>query len=485
MSKEIPPGWKWIQLGTIANTSSGGTPSRRNSRNFGGDIPWVKSGELGDGHVFVTEESITQFGLDNSSAKIFPKGTLCIALYGATVGRLGILEIEAATNQAVCAIFLPENVERSYVYYYLFWYRPKLVKSAKGGAQPNISQEIIKSIWLPLPPIAEQKSIVVKLDELLSDLDVGLANLLRAQANLKRYRASLLKAAVEGRFTAEWRAKSQPGETGEQLLARILKDRRVNWEAEQLAKFSTQGKEPPKNWRDKYVEPAAPIKSDLPALPEGWCWASINQLLSASLTNGRSVQTREGGFPVLRLTAIKGGRIDLLETKAGAWSREEASPFLVTDGDFLFSRGNGSISLLGRGGLVHTEGAPCVAFPDTMIRMRLSSNFFLTELIPFWWDSKPVRAQIEKSAKTSAGIHKISQDDVREIVIPVPPMEEQVKIYEVLTNLLETNARVVASLNSTSLKAKMLRQSVLEAAFEGRLTRYSEQAEAIDLKEVA
>ena len=142
-------------------------------------------------------------------------------------------------------------------------------------SKTNFSRKL-NTLQLPVPPRGEQTRIVEKLEELLSDLDAGVAELKAAQKKLVQYRQSLLKAAVEGTLTAEWRKTHQPEETGAQLLERILKQRRANWEAKQLAKFQQQGKTPPKGWQDKYPEPVKPDTSDLPELPEGWVWASVD-----------------------------------------------------------------------------------------------------------------------------------------------------------------------------------------------------------------
>ena len=144
----------------------------------------------------------------------------------------------------------------------------------------SVSGQEIEACKFSMPPLGEQTRIVEKLEELLSDLDAGVAELKAAQKKLVQYRQSLLKAAVEGTLTADWRKTNQPKETGAQLLERILKERRSRWEAKQLAKFQEQGKTPPKGWQDKYPEPVKPDTSDLPELPEGWVWASVDQLLS-------------------------------------------------------------------------------------------------------------------------------------------------------------------------------------------------------------
>lgn len=195
--------WHIKRLGDIFKTSSGGTPSRKNPTFFNGKIPWVKSGELDKGIIKDTEEKISVEALQNSSAKIFPKGTLLIALYGATIGKLGFLGVDAATNQAVCGIFHNEIVTLEFLKYYLLHKRQDLIEKSAGGAQPNISQTILKNLEIPIVPLPEQHRIVAKIEELFSSLDKGIESLKTAQQQLKVYRQAVLKFAFEGRLTNE------------------------------------------------------------------------------------------------------------------------------------------------------------------------------------------------------------------------------------------------------------------------------------------
>lgn len=151
--------WPRKKLGDVCKTTSGGTPPRGELNYYGGNIPWIKSGELNDGYIYSASEKITDEAVKKSSAKIFPPGTLLIALYGATVGKLGILQINAATNQAVCAIFVGDNIHRDFLFYYLLKIRKSLLEASFGGAQPNISQRVVRKILIPLPPLSEQKRI--------------------------------------------------------------------------------------------------------------------------------------------------------------------------------------------------------------------------------------------------------------------------------------------------------------------------------------
>ncbi|RZL69196.1 MAG: restriction endonuclease subunit S [Pedobacter sp.] len=157
--------WKNIKLGEVAETTSGGTPNRSIALYWDGNIPWLKSGELNDSVVEKTEEFITEEGLKNSSAKLFKKGTLLLALYGATAGKLGILNFESTTNQALCAI-TPKNgnIDNKFLLYFLLFKREQIIKDSIGGAQPNISQSYVRNLSIPLPALTTQQKIAAILD---------------------------------------------------------------------------------------------------------------------------------------------------------------------------------------------------------------------------------------------------------------------------------------------------------------------------------
>lgn len=186
------PTYPTYKLGEICETTSGGTPNRKNDAYYEGSIPWVKSGELGKGVIYDTEEKITEKAVKDSSAKIFPKGTLLIALYGATIGKLGFLGVPAATNQAVCGIFENEKIDLQFLSYYLFHKRNDLITQGTGGAQPNISQTILKNLPIPLPPLPTQRAIVTRIESLFAELDKGVEKLKTAQQQLKVYRQAVL-----------------------------------------------------------------------------------------------------------------------------------------------------------------------------------------------------------------------------------------------------------------------------------------------------
>lgn len=191
--------WEREALGQICSTSSGGTPNRKNKTFYvNGVIPWVKSGELRNNTIYFSEELITEEALKNSSAKVFPKGTLLIAMYGATIGKLAFLGIDAATNQAVCGIFKNPKVLLKYLYFYLLFQRPNLIKRGIGDAQPNISQTILKQLYVSYPAeIREQERIVARIEELFSELDKAVETLNTTKQQLAVYRQAVLKEAFD------------------------------------------------------------------------------------------------------------------------------------------------------------------------------------------------------------------------------------------------------------------------------------------------
>lgn len=195
----------------------------------------------------------------------------------------------------------------------------------------------------------------------------------------------------------------------------------------------------------------------------------LQDLLAASLKNGRSVPTAESGFPVLRLTALRHGFVDLSETKIGAWTDDVAQPFLVKRDDFLVARGNGSLRLVGRGGLVVSEPPP-VAFPDTLIRVRVDAGRMSGRFLRLVWHSSRVRAQIEKRAHTSAGIYKVNQDMLRDIEVPVPTLKKQASVVSLTEERVAALGTVESSLGTQLSRSSDLMSSMLHLAFAGGLT---------------
>lgn len=167
----IPSKWIWTTLGQIGKWQSGSTPNRLNKDYYGGNIPWLKTGDLNDGYITHISENITEKALNETPVKLNPKGCVLIAMYGATIGKIGMLTYPATTNQACCACDVLHGIEKEYLFYFLLSYREKFIKLGSGGAQPNISKEKIINTYIPIPPHSEQKRIVATIHKIFAKLD--------------------------------------------------------------------------------------------------------------------------------------------------------------------------------------------------------------------------------------------------------------------------------------------------------------------------
>ena len=309
-----------------------------------------------------------------------------------------------------------------------------------------------------IAPLDTQRGLVAVIETQFSRLDAAVASLTRAKAKVASARASVLKAAVEGRLVpteAELaRAEGREYEPASELLKRILADRKQAWEK--------QGK------KGKYKDPAEPDAEYMPDIPHGWCWVSVEQIADEPLCNGRSVPTEEGGFPVLRLTSMKGWQLNFSESKGGAWSRSEAAPWIVKSGDIFIMRGNGSLRRVGSTAIATTVTTE-VAFPDTMIRLRPSLRQTAPRYVLIAWSSPDFRAQVEASARTTAGIYKVNQASISKYALPLPPLAEQARIVAEVDRRLSVLDALAASLDANLARCARLRQAIPKRAFEGRL----------------
>jgi len=478
--KDIPLTWAKQKLSDVCNTNSGGTPIRKRKDYFRGDIPWVKSGELTDGLVRDIEEHITEEAIRNSSAKIFPSGTLLIALYGATVGKLGILTRDAATNQAVCAIFPQNGLVAKYLFWYLRYVRSDLIAQAIGGAQPNISQTILKNLDIPIAPSNEQKRIVAEIEKQFSRLDEAVAALKRIKANLKRYKASVLKAAVEGKLTEKWRKEHPDVEPASELLKRILAERRRKWEEAQLAAMRAKNKEPKDNkWKKKYKEPAAVDVMDLSNLPPTWEWVTWETILSYDDGSafkrgpfGSSLKKSffvESGYKVYEQYCpinddCSFGRYYINENKYN-----ELIAFSVRAKDFLISC-SGTMGRITQVPDKYEEGVINQALLRVRINNDAISDVYFMSLFRSPYFQKQVYANVTGSAiQNVKGV-----SDLKAIPLPLSPILEQ----EVIVNLIEEHMSVIIEIenqvNANLKRAECLRQSILKKAFSGSLLNKSQ-----------
>jgi len=370
---------------------------------------------------------------------------------------------------AVIRAIMP--VECRFLYYQLA--SPSVQSAIRSTASTttnisNVNSTKVRATTLTVAPLHEQQRIAEFLDELLSDLDAGVAALGRVQAKLKHYRAAVLKAAVEGQLTAEWRARNPTTEPASALLARILTERRRRWEESQLQKFKDAGKEPPKNWKEKYQEPTSPDTTGLPSLPEGWCWATCEQMGDVNLGRQRAPQHHTGAFmrPYLRVANVYEDRIDLNSVYEMNFTPAEFALYEVLPGDILLNEGQ-SLELVGRSAIYRGE-LPGTCFTNTLIRFRLYAGL-MPALAQTYFRACLRNHRFRKLARWTTNIAHLGGERFAAMEFPVPPIAEQEAIVEAVEAQLSVIDHLEADLEAKQKSAQALRQSILRHAFTGQL----------------
>ena len=325
----------------------------------------------------------------------------------------------------------------------------------------NISSGKLSAVTLEVPCLAEQHRIVVEIETQFTRLDASVSALRRAQANLKRYRASVLKAACEGRLVpteAELaHSEGRDYEAAGVLLERILAERRARWESQVKR-------------RGKYKEPSTPDASAQPELPEGWVWGTVEQLLARS-EYGTSVKCsyEATGFPILRIPNIVAGEIDPTDIKYATQPVKIDSETSLAKGDVLMCRTNGSVRLVGKTAVVHSGLEPYHGFASYLLRFRLMETEFIPKWFHIYSTSQLGRAFIEQNAASSAGQNNVSLTLIHTMPIPLPPLAEQRRIVADVERRLSVVQQTEATVKASLARAERLRQSILKQSFSGKL----------------
>jgi type I restriction enzyme S subunit len=489
---DLPPGWVETDLGTIRlDLSQTIEPAVYSTRQF----------ELYSIPAFPTGKPEIVAGSEIGSAKkTLLTNTVIVSKINPRINRVWIVKNDSAHQKVGSSEWIPffalEGILPDYLAYSLRrdHFRNFLAAnvSGVGGSLMRVRPEVLSPYPLPLPPLPEQRRIVAAIESYLTRLDDAIASLERVQRNLKRYRASVLQAAVEGRLVpseAELaRESGREYEPASDLLKRILVERREQWlanaaekgraKAEEKAKAKGAAWSPDddaqalaaerKKAEAKYVDPAAPDTSDLPELPDGWCWASVEQI-SIQIKNGCSVApTAKSGVPILRISAVRPLSVNLRDVRFLPGPFDHYKGDQIASGDLLFTRYNGNPELVGVSGLVRNLNEN-VIHPDKLIRVRCLNNFPDRRYLEIAVNIGTSRQFIEKRIRTTAGQAGISGGDVKGIPIPIPPLLEQRRISDEVERLLSIETGTKQTTTTNLARAKRLRQSILKWAFEGKL----------------
>lgn len=463
---DLPRSWASKTLSDIADVVQGQSPPGSTYNADGNGVPFFQGkAEFGPIHPIAAKWC-------REPTKIAEPGDVLISVR-APVGPTNLADVRCCIGRGLAAIRLSGELPSRFLLYYLRHTDSLLARQATGSTFQSITGTQLRSHPVVVPPRAEQHRIVSAIESYFTRLDDAVATLERVQRNLKRYRASVLKAAVEGRLVpteAELaRAEGRSYEAASVLLTRILAERRRRWEESELAKMTAKGKAPKDDkWKAKYVEPVAPDTSELPELREGWCWVRAEQCASSQV--GHAFKSRDFIKDGVRL--LRGDNIGHGELRWEAERRMCIQPAALSEHPHLHLESNDIVLAMDRPlistGLKIASVSPTdlpSLLVQRVIRLRpvVHRAFFLLNL-----NSDAFRQHLSIEAR-GGGVPHISEGQIKNFVFPLPPLAEQERISREVERLMSNVHDSVTSIDASVRRCSRLRQSILKWAFEGRL----------------
>ena len=458
--RTLPPGWAKTTLGKCCHVEMGQSPPSSSYNLDGNGLPFFQ-GKAEFGDLYPETRKWCE-----KPGKVAHQDDVLLSVR-APVGPTNLAATECCIGRGLAALAPRVGIVRRFLLYQMRLLGPVLAELGTGTTFSAVTGPVVRGFPVHVAPTNEQHRIVAKMEELFSDLDAGVAALERARFNLTRYRASVLKAAVEGKLTASWREQNPNVEPASELLKRVLVERRRKWEEAELAKYEAKGKTPPKGWREKYTEPVEPNVEGLPSLPEGWCWATVDQLTDP----GRGVsygviklgEPTEGGVPTLRSSNVRALWLDLEYVKPVA--ERIARDYVRTklEGGELVVTIRGT---LGGIAVVPPECAGWNVSREVAVLPLVHADdgpglacFIASEGIQTW-----IVENTRGIAYTG-----INLATLRMMPVPFAPAEELKEISLLVDTALSEAALVSATAERTLGRVSRLRRAVLKRAFEGNL----------------
>ena len=445
---ELPEGWVWTTLGALGVWSGGGTPSKANSAFWAnGTIPWVSPKDMKVDVIGVTEDRITQAAVVQSSTKLVPAGSVLMVMRSGILRHtfpVAVNEREVTLNQDLRALTPSVAIDPHFVARYLKLATHRiLTECAKDGTTvDSIEAPALARLPVPIAPLAEQRRIVARIDELFAEIAEGEAALARARSGLETFRRALLKSAVTGELTREWREQAKYERTGSDIVSEL------------------RAKHPDEGATRRSWSPSA----TLPSIPDSWSWCAVSEAGDVQLGRQRAPQHHEGDHmrPYLRVANVLDDRLDLTDVKSMNFTPKEFETFALRYGDILLNEGQAP-DLLGRPAMYRNEIPGC-CFQKTLLRFRakqgISPDYALL-VFRYYMHS----GRFKRESRITTNIGHLTQVRFVEMEFPVPPVEEQ---QEIVARFQALNAGE-ETLSPLPSDAARLRQAVLKAAFEGRL----------------
>ncbi|QWB31940.1 restriction endonuclease subunit S [Exiguobacterium acetylicum] len=404
----IPDTWEWVRLGDIGPWRAGSTPSRSNTLYYSGKIPWIKTGELNDGYVDESNEFISDLALKECSLPLNKPGSVLIAMYGATIGKVGILNIPATTNQACCATYPFEGVYNKYLFYYLFSMRNHFRSSAAGGAQPNISKEKLIKTLIPLPPTREQIKIVDKIEELFLKIDSYDNHYLALETLNKRFpkdlEKSILQYAIQGKLVKQ--------DNKDVPASELLK--RISEQKEQMIKEKIIKKE-------KLLPPIT--EEEIPFdIPDAWEWVRLQDV--ALITMGQSPEgtSVSEGIDGIEFHQGKSLFSKMYLTKS---NQNTSNPKKIANAHSIIMSVRapvGDVNIL-------KDRSICIGRGLASIEPLAGIDLYYLNYYLQW--AKPIL----ESRSTGSTFKAVNLSVISRLTVPLPPTNEQIKIVKEIQNI--------------------------------------------------
>jgi type I restriction enzyme, S subunit len=454
----LPASWCWTTLAVVSEPIATIDPRRHLQNEI---ISYVDLSALHDGKI-ETPQTLLGQAAPLRARQIVRAGDTLFSGVRVYLRNIALVEDQPqaqVASTAFCVLRPSEAVEPRYIFHYVKSQKfvSGLIPLQRGNSPPAVVDADVKAQPLPLPPLSEQRRIVEQIDALFAEIVEGEAALAKARKGLDLFRRSLLKAAITGELTRDWRATNKVTKTAAELLAELASRRQADASARRsLRRFDN----------------TAPLdRTALPEIPNDWLWAKLGFLTAAGPTNGYSPKKSADGSGslALKLTATTQGRIDLSDkaVKMVSETIPAGSDLFLKDGDLLFQRGN-TIEYVGIAAIYEGPQDRYI-YPDLMIRVRAEPRA-LTDWLWRVSNSPYGRKYMSKNATGTAGtMPKISGEILRNFPIPLPPPREIWEILRLISDALVAAEEVQQQLDAEAADAVRLKQSILKAAFEGRL----------------
>lgn len=475
---KLPENWIWSTVGELYDIVGGGTPSTSVEEYWSGKIPWITSADIHGPKDIRPRKTISEKAVANSTTNLVPKESL-IVVTRVGLGKVAIAQERLCFSQDSQALIgSGDFLDPRFALYYLSMAVQIFKYQNRGTTIAGVTKQQLAELPFPVAPLSEQRRIVAKIEELFTQLDAGVEELRKAQAQLKRYRQAVLKAGITGELTREWRlVQKGEQEPASELLARILKERRARWEKERLAKITASSKTPNTNdWRNTYEERAAPAVENLPPLPFGWVWSSLGQVFGVHV----------GATPSRQRSTYWNGDLPWVSSSEVAFCRIKSTRETITELGFqntstdLHPVGTVLLGMIGegktRGQAAILDIAACNSQNSAAI--RVSEAGLPPEYIYYF-----LQGEYERTRKLGSGNNQpaLNKSRVQAIVFALPPLSEQYVIVQELERLLSIADAVQQSIEKELNKAASLRHSILKRAFEGELVSQDPNDEPAEL----